>query len=100
MTVLSKDFLQNIGLRLSDDEYTAFADHAETTLRERVIEEILSSITPEQAHELAQLQHENDEVRIQEWLTANVKDLAEIISDEIDILLGEVAEQADELSSR
>ena len=69
----------------------SLAEHFEATLDERVINEIVLGLTPEQAQQLAELQQAGDDT-ILEWLQANVPDLADIVADEIDILLGELAE--------
>ena len=59
-----------------------------------MIAEIVEELTPEQAEELATLQG-GDEATIQQWLTENVQDLADIVADEVDILLGEIAENSE-----
>lgn len=96
MSLLSRSFLQSIGIHLDQENYTSLAKHFEDELYQRVIEEVVAEITPEQAEQLASLQGENDEA-VQQWLTTNVPDLAEIVSDEIDILLGEIAESGEKL---
>ncbi len=97
MAILHKSYLTSLGLQLTDEEFELLSDHMETTLQERVVEEILSYITPDQAHELAQLQYDNNDQAVQKWLVENVPDLQDIISDEIDILLGEIAQQSQQM---
>ena len=94
MAILSKQFLEELGIELSEQDYTSLAEHFETTLQERVINEITMEISPEQAQELATKQSAS-EVDLLAWLQANVPDLAEIVSDEVDILLGELAENSE-----
>lgn len=94
MAILSKQFLEELGIELSEQDYTSLAEHFETTLQERVINEITMEISPEQAQELATMQSAS-EVDLLAWLQANVPDLAEIVSDEVDILLGELAENSE-----
>ncbi|MEO8691698.1 MAG: hypothetical protein ABI397_02825 [Candidatus Saccharimonas sp.] len=94
MPILTKSFLQDIGLELDDETFAALADHTDSTLHERVISEITDELSPEQAAELASLQNADDDI-LQLWLVDNVPDLQEIVADEIDILLGEIAENSD-----
>ncbi|HRC27856.1 MAG TPA: DUF5663 domain-containing protein [Candidatus Saccharimonas sp.] len=94
MALLDRTFLTDLGIALSDEDYQALSAHFETTLHERVIDEIVDELTPEQAEELAHLQ-QSDDATLQQWLTTNVSDLDEIVSDEVDILLGEIAENSE-----
>lgn len=94
MAILSRTFLTDLGIELNEADYQALSDHFDTTLHQRVVDEIIDELMPEQADELAALQG-HDDTEIQAWLTANVPDLAEIVSDEVYILLGEIAEHSD-----
>lgn len=96
MAILTQATLDDLGIHLDDPTYTALAEHFEETLDKRVIEEIVNELTPEQADDFANLQDPDDK-QIYDWLTSNVQNLSEIISDEVDILLGELAESADKL---
>lgn len=98
MALLSREFLEQLGIQLDDQNYAALSAHFETTLYERVIAEIGEELTPEQAAELANLQSADD-TSIQQWLTTNVPELQDIVSDEIDILLGEIAENSEQIAS-
>lgn len=97
MPLLSRQILENLGINLTDEDYQSLAGHFETTLDERVINEIVLELSPEQATELAALQQSSDE-EVLAWLQANVPDANEIVSDEIDILLGELAENSEALN--
>lgn len=97
MPLLSPTLLENLGINLSEEHYQALAEHFETTLNERVINEIVLELSPEQAEQLTQLQQAGDE-EILTWLKANVPDVADIVADEVDILLGEIAENSEAIS--
>ena len=97
MSLLSPTLLENLGINLSEEHYQALAEHFETTLNERVINEIVLELSPEQAEQLSQLQQAGDE-EILTWLKANVPDIADIVADEVDILLGEIAENSEAIS--
>lgn len=99
MAILTREILDNIGITLSDSEYTELSKHVETTLQQRVIEEVVAGLTPEQAKELADMQSSANDNEVYAWLQVNVTDFADIVSDEVDILLGEIAENSDVISS-
>ena len=94
MQLLNKEILKDLGIELDERDYELLADHFDTTLKDRVIGEIVEEITPEQARELATLQNASDE-QLMSWLQTNVKDFNIIVSDEVDILLGEIAENSE-----
>ena len=98
MPLLTRTILQDLGLSLSDEDFDSLAKHFETTLDERVINEIVLELEPEQASELATMQQSSDEEMIA-WLTATVPDFADIVSDEVDILLGELADSSSSLDA-
>ena len=93
MTLFTQDFLTNLGVSLSLEEQQALSDYTEEVLRERVIEEVIDSLEDGQAEQLSSLADDS----LQEWLVLNVPELQSIVQDEVDILLGELAEQADQL---
>lgn len=97
MPLLSPTLLENLGINLSEEHYQALAEHFETTLDERVINEIVLELSPEQAEQLANLQQAGDE-EVLTWLKTNVPDVAEIVADEVDILLGEIAENSEAIN--
>lgn len=96
MPVLTKQFLQSLDIELDDQTFEAFDEHFEATLQQRVIDAIIDTLDEQQLEQLAALR-DQDESAMQAWLQANVPDLSYIVQDEIDILLGDVAEDSDEI---
>ena len=96
MSTLTKEFLQSIGINLDDTAFTAFAEHFDTTLQERIISDIIDELDDEQLIQLEQLKN-SDGDQVWHWIQTNVTDLSEIIQEEVDILLGDVAENADHI---
>lgn len=94
MAILNKEIVEQLGIQLTEEEYASLAEHFESTLDERVINEIVLGLTAEQAEALSALQQSSDE-DVLAWLQTNVTDLSDIVADEIDILLGELAEHSD-----
>lgn len=97
MSALTKEFLESIDIHLDDTAFTAFAEHFDATLQERIIAEIVDELDDEQLDQLEQLK-DSDGDQLWSWVQANVTDLSEIIQDEVDILLGDVAENADHIA--
>lgn len=97
MALLSPSLLEGLGIKLDEQSYALLAEHFETTLNERVINEIVLELTPEQANSLAALENASD-AQVIEWLTSNVPDVAEIVADEVDILLGELADNSEAIA--
>lgn len=95
MALITKQFLQDIGIELDEQTYAHFSEHFDATLESRVIESILDELDENQLQELATLK--GDEEKLGPWLEANVPDLKDIIQTEVDILLGELAENADHI---
>ena len=96
MNTLSREFLQSIDIELDDASYAAFTEHFDTTLSNRIIEEVVDSLDETQAAEFIKLKSA-DSNQLWQWLQVNVPDLNEIIQDEIDILLGDLAENSDKI---
>jgi hypothetical protein len=98
-TLITKEMLATAGITVTPDEEEALLDHLNETLEERVGLEITDSLVDQQLEALATLQEQDDPAAIQQWLAENVPELQDIIKDEIDILLGEVAENADGINA-
>lgn len=91
--LLSKKFLNSIGVELDDKAYAALSEHYEQTLNDRVFKEIVEELTEQQLKELQTLKQASSE-ELEKWLVNNVPQLDEIVEDEIAILLGEIAENS------
>jgi hypothetical protein len=96
---ITKEMLTNAGITVAPNEEDALLDHLNETLEERVGLEITDSLDDQQLEALAALQEQDDPTAIQRWLTENVPELQDIVKDEIDILLGELAENADDINA-
>jgi len=93
--ILDKTTLSSLGINLSDTEAKAFIEHFEETLQQRVGLEIFNLLDDEKAQELVALQESADEKTINEWVKAHVPDYEAVVQDEFDILMGEVADNAE-----
>lgn len=96
MAAPTKEFLEGIGIQLDDQTYAAFSTHFEDTLFDRIIDSIIETLNDGQVDELRQ-SHSVSGEQLWQWVQANVPDLGEIVQEEIDILLGELAEHSDSI---
>lgn len=90
--------LAEAGVNLPEDQIPELLDHLNEELEERIGEEITNTLDDEKLEALVQLQENGTDEEVSNWLQANVPELEQIVQDEIDILLGEIAENAEELS--
>jgi hypothetical protein len=95
---ITKQLLTSVGITVKPEYEEALLDNLNATLQERVGLEITDSLDEAQLETLVSLQENGDSQAVQDWLTANVPELGDIVKDEIDILLGEIAENADGLN--
>jgi uncharacterized protein YhfF len=97
MALLTKSLLKDLGIELDEQDYLLLEDHFESTLRRRVIAEVVEELSTEKAEELASMEGAGDD-QLLNWLQENVTNFNEIVSDEIDILLGELAENSEAIN--
>ncbi|MNH50474.1 hypothetical protein D3C73_20880 [compost metagenome] len=97
---ITKQLLTSVGINLDINEEEKLLTYLNKTLEERVGIEITDSLNDTQLEELAALQESGDDEATQAWMTTNIPELSEIVKDEIDILLGEIAENTDNLNSQ
>lgn len=96
MAIITKDFLTQIGVNITDQDIEKLSEYFETTLDKRVMDSIVTELDDTQLANLEQAKNGTDEQLI-EWLNSNVPALKDIIEEETDILLGELAEHSDGL---
>lgn len=95
---ITLEILEEFGINLDGKDVDALLTHLNDTLAERIGAEITDSLDDDKLTELLDLQKSASEETVSKWLEENVPELEEIVEDEKDILLGELAENADELS--
>ncbi|MDB5165346.1 MAG: hypothetical protein JWM00_236 [Candidatus Saccharibacteria bacterium] len=93
--LITKELLDEYGIELGDQDVAALLAHLNTTLEERVGMEITESLSEDQLKALLTVQESGNDEAVGAWLEQNVPELQEITQDEIDILLGELAENAE-----
>jgi len=90
---------KKLNISLPEDDTTSLLTHLNEELEKRVGAEMTSILNEQQLHELARLQTVASDEVLNQWLRANVPDFDQIIRDETDILLGELAENVSTINS-
>src|SRR5664279_1457550 len=97
--IITKEHIDSVGITLDDQASAVLLTHLNDTLQERVGAEITESLDDEQLQQLLDIREKGDDQATAVWLQANVPELQTIIQDEIDILLGEVTNDADNITA-
>ncbi len=95
MQLISEEDLKIMGITLDSEEMKSLVQHANDILNEHVGADIIEGLNDEQLEEYVALQQSGDDEKTTSWLTENVPDLKEVVENERDIVLGELAENAE-----
>jgi hypothetical protein len=96
---ITEDTLREVGINLDGKDVAALLAHLNETLEERVGTEITDALDDDKLQTLLDLQETASDEEVGSWMKANVPDFEDIVQDEIDILLGELAENADGINT-
>ena len=94
-TFITAQTVQDLGIEVKGQDLEALLAHLNETLQERVGAEIIESLDDEQLKVLLDKQENANDEELGQWLEATIPDFKEIVSDEIDILMGEISENSD-----
>lgn len=95
---ITESTLDALGIDLTGQDKEALLTHLNETLQERVGAEITESLDDNQLQTLLDLQENSTEDELGNWLEQNVPDFKLLVQDEIDIILGELAESSDSIN--
>ena len=90
--------LEQFGIDTSRSDIDSFLTHLNELLEVRLGVEITELLDDTKLDELLIIQESDDEKALGDWIQTNVPDIERVVQDEIDILLGEVAENSDEFN--
>ncbi len=96
---ITREHLEQMGINLEGKDVEALLAEINEEFVERLGAEIAASLSDEQLDEMLVLQEKEDDEALGKWLDANVPELEEMAEDERDIMLGDLAEKADDLAS-
>ena len=88
--------LQSIGINPQTEQVETTLSDLNNTLNERIGVEITESLTDEQLDEMMTVKQSGDKDALASWMSANIPEIKDIVSDERDIFLGELADKASE----
>lgn len=97
--LITRQSLEDFGIDLSDKDVDSLLAHLNDTLEERIGAEITEYLSDKQLEELVELQETKSEDEVAVWINDNIENLADIAQDEANILLGELAENSDNISA-
>ena len=97
-TYITKDALLALGINLDDQDIDSLLAHLNDTVEERIGAEITESLSDEQLQELIDLQENATDEEVGDWIAKHVPDYKEIVQDNIDIVIGELVDGADEVN--
>ncbi len=96
---ITKDSLLALGITLDASNADSLIDHLNETVEERIGAEITESLTDDQLTELVTLQESASDEELGKWIAAHVPDYQAIVQDNIDIVIGELADGADGINT-
>lgn len=96
---ITKDLLLTLGITLDDANADSLIAHMNETVEERIGAEITESLDDKQLEELVKLQETASDDEIAQWIAAHVPEYQQIVQDNIDIVIGELAEGADHVNA-
>jgi hypothetical protein len=95
---ITLEHLTHLGINLEGKDTDSLLEHLNDSLQERVGTEITESLDDEKLEQLVEVQENGSDQDIADWLETNVPELKEIVQDEIDILLGELANSNEDIN--
>lgn len=90
--------LRDFGIKIDDATVVALLAHLNDTIEERIGAEIIESLDDQQLKELLALQESGTEDQVGEWIATHVPEYEQIVQDNIDITVGELAESTDSIN--
>lgn len=92
---ITKDSLAALGITLNDHDSASLIAHLNDMVESRIGNEVAESLDEKQLEELVRLQVTATDEEVGAWIATHVPDYEQIIQDNIDIVIGELAENAD-----
>lgn len=95
---ITKNTFDTLNITLPEDGAESLLTHLNEELEKRVGAEVTNALDEPQLQAFIRLQATASDQELHQWLRTNVADFDQIISDEIAILLGELAENVDTIN--
>ena len=98
-TAITAQQLRDLGIMLSSKRQEKLLETLQAELEERIGETVTTLLDDASLEELIKLTNSGDSKAANEWVASHISDYEQVMQDEYDILLGEVAENADKLNA-
>jgi hypothetical protein len=96
---LDTNTIQSLGIHINEQQVIDLQKFFEETLNQRVGLALIELLEDDEAQELLALQASGaSQDAIGDWISSHISDYTEVVEDEYNILLGELAEKADEIN--
>lgn len=93
MITIDQNLLISLGIELGEAT-PEFIAHVGDQLNERIGVALIELLDDDEAKELVALSENGSPEEVQQWLAANIEDYQDVIQDEFDILMGEIAAES------
>lgn len=90
--------LKSLDVQMNEDHKAAFVEHLNEQLQERVGLAIADLLDEDELDEYIKISDSGNKEATQRFIAEYLPDIQDIISDELDILLGDIAESSDDLN--
>lgn len=93
-TTFTSEIFTKLNIILPASEQADFLEQLNVELQERIGIAIFDLLNDEEAETLIALQENGSDKVIADWIQANVPEYSEVVEDEYDLLVGEIAASA------
>ena len=98
-TYITLTLLQDLGIALPDHDSQSLIEHLNATVEERIGLEIAESLDDDELSEMVKLQETATDKELADWIVAHVANYKQIVQDNIDIAIGELANGVDDINA-
>ncbi len=92
--LITPALLASTGINVPDDQVEEYLELINDQLAERIGESVIESLDEATVEKLADMQETASDEELNNWMQANIPQLNDIIRQEIDIILGDAAENS------
>lgn len=94
MITVTPSMLTDLGIDLNQVDTDSFIGHIQETLEERIGIAIAELLDDDEVSHLIKLTEADNEPATEAWLNIHVPEYKDVVKDEFDILMGEIAQLA------
>ncbi len=91
---VTRQMLIDFGIEVSDEDAESLLTHLNEKIEEMIGAELTEALTDAELDELMTIQENGTDDEIGDWIASHVLDYEQIVSDNIDIAIDELADKA------